>query len=449
MKDLFNGIFLVLAIPLCIGIMIFAWLFLLRNIDVNLLPALSILLFALPILLPITLFYLTYDRWVAFVQTMYIYNQGRATLRIKLPPEVLKSPEAMESVLRQIHNTSKADNLMQAYLDGKSPLWNSLELVSIGGDVRFYINVPRKKMKNLVESQLYAQYPGIEVFEEPVDYAAELQWKDDFAIMSFHIVKAEDEVLPIRTYIDMKLDQLPKEEEKVEPMAPLIEYLSTVQPHERVVFQILCEPHVKKTFSLGTSLKETPTWRKAAQKKVNEIMYRDEKRLSIRSEDEEEPDARPSLTMGERDLVAAIERNTCKLAYRVGIRATYITLDENKFNADNITFMLKAFFPYDDESRNKMGVRWKTDFDYKLFEDFSGTRVTARKKAELEQLKSRTYDAGGGKGNDIHQPKVMSVEELATIYHIPGSAVVTPGLARIPSSKTSAPANLPIGDLPI
>jgi len=40
----------------------------------------------------------------------------------------------------------------------------------------------------------------------------------------------------------------------------------------------------------------------------------------------------------------------------------------------------------------------------------------------------------------------MSVEELATIYHIPGSVIITPNLSRIESARKSAPANLPIGN---
>jgi hypothetical protein len=42
------------------------------------------------------------------------------------------------------------------------------------------------------------------------------------------------------------------------------------------------------------------------------------------------------------------------------------------------------------------------------------------------------------------KPLVMSVEELATIYHFPGSVAATPSLERIPSKKTAAPANLPV-----
>ena len=38
----------------------------------------------------------------------------------------------------------------------------------------------------------------------------------------------------------------------------------------------------------------------------------------------------------------------------------------------------------------------------------------------------------------------MSVEELASIYHIPGKSIITPALGRVESVRADAPANLPI-----
>lgn len=449
MKEFLDSVLGVALIPICFGVAAFVWWMMMRNVDFTIWPALSFALLLLPVFLPYVLFHLTYERWQEFTQTRNKQRAGRVTLRIKPPPDVFKSPEAMETVLAQINNTSKADNFMEAYIGGKHPLSISLELVSIGGDVRMYVNVPRKQIKDILEAQLYAQYPGIEITEEPIDYAAEIQWnEDEMDLMSFHAVKADEEVLPIKTYIDLGFDRMPKEEEKVEPMAPIIEFLSKAKPHERIIYQFICAPHVKKEFKLGTSLKTKPTWKKAAQRKINELMYRDENRLSIRAEDEEEKDARPSLTMGERDLVSAIERNTGKLAYVTGIRIMLITLDKTQFDGGKIAPLLKVFYPFDDQNRNQIGIRWKTDFDYMFFEDFTGTKKTARKKRELEHFKLRKYDAGDGKVNKIHQPTVFSVEELATIFHVPGRSVITPQLGRVASARGNAPDNLPIGELP-
>lgn len=439
MGDLFKTMFGALAGPfiLFIGIGMMFYVFSLLN--VNLQPILAIILATSPIWLPLVLFYILFEQWQEFSHAKFAFDNGRVTLRIKLPQEVFKSPEAMESVFAQIHNPNGPDNLWQAYIDGKHPLVSSFELVSIGGDVRFYVNVPRKKIKNAIEAQLYAQYPGIEIHEEIVDYAAEVKWDpQEWAMMSFHIVKKSDDVLPIKTYIDWGMDKLPKEEFKFEPMAPLLEHLGKAKPHERLYVQILCTPHTKQDFNSG-SLRKTSTWEGQAAAKVNELMGRDKSKLGP-----EETDNRPVLTMAERDTIAAIERNVGKYAYEVGIRAMYITKPD-KFDGEMIGPMLKSFSQYDIIGRNGLGTRAKTEFDHPWFQDRSGKKQENLKKKELEAYKARTYEEQDKK-KKVDATKIMSVEELATIFHIPGSVIVTPNLSRIESTRKEAPSNLPVGN---
>lgn len=410
---------------------------LLSLFNLNLEPVISVMVALSPIWVPFTLFYILYEKWFYYVRLKFAISQGRTTLRIHLPQEVYKSPEAMEGVLAQIHNTNNPDNLMQSWLDGKYPLMYSFELVSIGGEVRFYINVPTKKTKNAIEAQLYAFYPGIEVTEELHDYTDEITWNPEkYEYMSFHMGKKEDEVMPIKTYIDFGLDKLPKEEEKFEPMAAMLEQLGKAKPHERIWVQFLCLPHFKRNFKNG-NLHETTTWEKAAKKKIDEMLKRDQR------PDPDEPNERaPMLTAGERDTIAAIERNVSKYAYETAIRWMYIT-EKGKFDGDFISPMIRSFSMYDMIGRNGVGARWRTDFDYNWLQDRSGKRKQSLKKRELmdHKLRSYSYDLK----TKIDTPKVFSVEELATMYHIPGSSVVTPTLPRITSTRKEAPANLPTG----
>lgn len=406
------------------------------GIDIE--PVVSVMIALTPIWLPFTLFYITLEKWIYYIRLKFALSQGRTTLRIHLPQEVFKSPEAMEAVLAQIHNVNTPDNLMQSWIDGKYPLVFSFELVSIGGEVRFYLNVPTKKTKNAVEAQLYANYPGVEVTVEQHDYTDEITWNPDkYDYMSFHMGKKEDELLPIRTYIDFGLDKLPKEEEKFEPMAAMLEQLGKAKPHERVWIQFLCVPHMKKTFKNGHLGPETPTWDKRATKLIDEKLKRDQ-RL-----DPDEPQERaPMLTMSERETIAAVERNVSKYAYETVIRWMYIT-EKGKFDGDFISPMIRAFSMYDVIGRNGVGVRWRTDFDYNWLQDRKGTRKLALKKRELNDHKLRVYNYD--LKTKIDTPKVFSVEELATMFHIPGSSVITPTLPRIMSTRKEAPSNLPTG----
>lgn len=402
-------------------------------------PVASVMVSLTPIWLPLALFYITFDRWMNYVRLKFALYNGRTTLRIHLPPEVLKSPEAMESVMAQIHNTQNADNLMQTYLDGKHPLTFSFELVSIGGEVRFYINVPTKKTKNAVEAQLYAQYPGIEVVEEEIDYTDEISWNPEkYEYMAFHVGKKDDEVFPIKTYIDYGLDKMPKEEEKFEPMSPMLEQLGKVKPHERIWIQILAIPHAKKNFNTG-SLSEESTWDKKIQETINKMLKRDERPVT----DPDTYERAPMLTVGERDTIAAMERNAGKYAYETAIRWIYIT-EKGKFDGDIISPILRSFAQYDVIGRNGVGARWRTDYNYNFFSDYSGKKKMQKKQMELQQYKLRDY-WHQERISRFDAMKVMSVEELATMFHIPGSSVVTPTLPRITSARKAAPSNLPTG----
>ncbi len=439
MGEVFNALFKSVAGPLMLVLGFLVFIYILNTLNVDAGPIFSVMVALTPIWLPIGLFYITFDRWMYYVQMKFASNQGRSTLRINLPQEVFKSPEAMESVLAQIHNVNSPDNLMQTYLDGKHPLTYSFELVSIGGEVRFYINVPTKKTKNAVEAQLYAQYPGIEIIEEDLDYTDEIKWDPErYEYMSFHMGKKDAQYFPLKTYIDYGMDKLPKEEQKFEPMAPMLEQLGKIKPHERLWIQILAVPHVKKNFKNG-SFSEVPTWDKETKSVIDAMLKRDQRVSSELGEYERAP----MLTVGERDNIAAMERNAAKYAYEVGIRWMYIT-EKGKFDGDVISPMIRSFSQYDVIGRNGIGVRWRTDFDYNFISDRSGKRKTALKKSELGYHKSRYYYYRDRKGK-MDDMKVFSVEELATMFHIPGSSVVTPTMPRITSARKEAPSNLPTG----
>lgn len=436
MSDVFKALFGVVAVPVLFAAAVLFFAITVRTLGVDPAPVLAIVVALTPIWLPLILFFLAYEYWITFVRNAFAMGQGRATLRIKLPQEVLKSPQAMESVFAQIHIPAASDNPYNGWFEGKFPLVFSFELVSIGGEIRFYINVPRSKIKNAVEAQLYAQYPGIEIVEEMIDYTAEIPWNPEkYEYISFRMNKSEDQEFPIKTYIDFGLDKMPKEEEKVEPMAPMIEQLATLQRHERLWIQILARPHAKKSFKNG-ELKETKTWESKVHAKIDSMLGREPGKKTGPAEFDEQP----RLTPGERDLVAAMERNASKYAYETAIRWIYIT-ESGKFNGDLIAPTLKSFTEYNMLGRNGIGLRWRTDFDYNYFQDPSGKRKLAMKEKELEAYKLREYK----KETDADAPKIFTAEELATMYHVPGRSVVTPGLSRITSTRSEAPANLPIG----
>jgi hypothetical protein len=399
--------------------------------------AITFIFYTAPLWLPYVTFYILYDKWLESVGHKYTYEQGRTYLEIVLPPVVTKSPEAMEFVFTQIHNVASIDNLMQSYLDGKRPLPYTFELVSRGGDVHFYATIPAKFVQNFKDN-LYAQYPGIEVVELKLDYTAEVPNSlENWFFMSFWMNKKEADVLPIRTYIDFKMDQMPKEEEKVDPITPMLEAISSIGPGQQVWIQFICVAHRKKNFKNG-HLEAKPEWTKDAAKKINEIMQRDPKtRIGL-----PEMEGAPRLTQGERDTVVAIERNTSKYAYETGIRWCYL-FDQSvgKFDPGLIARVNRAFAATESKTQNGISVQGRTDFDYKFFADPFGKKLPAMKRDELKYYKKRSMYP--------MKSKVFSAEELATLWHPPGLVAVTPTLNRVTSTRAEAPSNLPTGQLPI
>ncbi|HEX4799266.1 MAG TPA: hypothetical protein VFV22_01880 [Candidatus Paceibacterota bacterium] len=390
-----------------------------------------------PVWLPFTLFFLFFEAWLDYVRKEFDWAQGRTTLEIRLPQEILKSPEAMELVLVQMHQTAGPDNHIETYIDGKKPPTYGLEIVSRHGEVSFYINTPKKKFKNLIETQLYAQYPGIEVYELDIDYTAEIPWNPKkYSMMVFHYGLKKADAYPIKTYIDYGLKDMPKEEEKVDPIATVLETLGSIGQGEYMWIQILIDANRAMTFKEG-SLHKTSDWTGPARDEIKKIIENAVKRAGA----ETKGNAMQLLTDTERDTVKAIERSLAKPAFNTAIRGIYLAQKENFQPGERIGAMNTMWRTYDDLNRNAIGVRWRSGVDWKWWQDRGERNSLKWKEEELDRHKRRAYENYSG----ADTKKVLTTEELATIFHFPGKVVTTPTLNRIPSKRSEAPSNLPVG----
>lgn len=396
----------------------------------------AFLFFTAPLWLPYLTFHMFFYFYSAMLGTKFSFNSGRAVFEIKLPSEVFKSPEAMEFVLTQIFNKASPDNLMETYIAGKRPLPFSFELVSRGGDVRFYATTPKKNGQALLEA-LYGQYPGIEVKELDLDYTAEIPSDlKGWAMLSFHLTKKKPAPYPIKTYIDFGMDKLPKEQEKVDPMTPMLEMLGSIKPDQQLWIQFLFKAHRESSFKNG-QLTAGDTWEKDVKAEIDKIMKRD----SATKAGPAELEGMPRLTTGERDTVEAMERNVSKEAFEFACRVVYLGKGESNYDGSLIGRFLRSFAATEIKDRNGIGPRWRTDFNYKFISDPFGKRLPALKKEELGEYKKRKLDPKVG----AMQWTIMTTEEIATIFHLPGQVALTPTLNRVPSTRGEAPSNLPIG----
>jgi len=403
-------------------------------------PSMGIILTFLPIAVAISLFIIFWEVWVKYVRAEFIYKEKVVLLGIRLPKETFKSPAAMELFLTTLHQTGGEGSWYDKFWLGKMRPWFSLEMVSLEGQVHFFIWT-RASFKNFIETSLYAQFPGIEV-NEVDDYTKSVHFEGDkMVIWGAELTSTKPDFYPIKTYIDYGLDKDPKEEFKVDPLAPLLEFLGAIGVNQQAWIQIIVRAHKAEHKKAGHFWKTTDKWKDEAAAEINKILNRDPKTKVAMAVDDSGSGQRIIVTPGEQDLVKAIERSLSKQAYDVGIRLMYIAAKES-FASTNIPGMLGSFKQFNTEHMNGFkprGDQWSPKFSYP-WQDFKNIRQNKMRAELLNVYKRRAFFFDPYHGN----PMVLNSEELATIFHFPGQVAATPTLGRVGSKKGQAPANLPV-----
>lgn len=398
----------------------------------------SVILMTAPLWLPFVSFKVMFDTWMIMVGKKFTIKSGRTIYEIILPPEVYKSPEAMEFAFTQIYNKASPDNLWETYIDGKRPPNYTFELVSRGGDVRFYATMPNKNAQAVAEA-IYAQYPGVEIRDVELDYTAEIPNDlTEWAMMSFHMGKKKASEIPIKTYLEFGHDKMPKEEEKVDPMTPMLEMLGGIKANQQMWIQFIYRAHREQSFKNG-QLTSKDTWEGDVVKEIDKIMGRDKSK----SDEEDNPEV-TRITPGERDLISAMERNMGKAPFEFACRVVYLSSDPTNYDGALYSRFLRSFAATEVAKRNGIGARWRTDFNYKMISDPFRKIIPALKQQELSEYKQRVLYSKSG----AMEFRIMTAEEMATIFHLPGRVAMTPTLNRVTSTRSEAPNNLPVGNLP-
>lgn len=374
--------------------------------------------------------------WVKYVNLFFITKIEWVNIEIRIPKELYKSPAAMELILiNAFYQSGGTGNWYQKYWQGNVRMWFSLEIVSIEGALYFFIRTP-KKFKGLIESQIYAQYPQAELMEVP-DYTLEVaraRTKEEWSMFGTEFVldKKKNEAFPIKTYIDYDMDKaLVEEAQRIDPMSGTLEYMAAVGKNEHVWFQLLITPDTKRFPVEGTWF-ETMDWRKK--------MLFDLEALKAKFKPKDKDTPAPMVTKNDQEIINSLERAVNKFGFDCGIRVMYLAKKEN-FNANNIAGLMGMFRQYTTYHGNGFGPKNATGFDYP-WQDFTGTRVKAKKEEMFEAYCARSYFQQPH--NEGRVPFILNTEEIATIYHFPGSVLETPTFKRIDSKKSEPPQKLPV-----
>ena len=382
-----------------------------------------------------------YYIWLSFKRIRYIKSIEYILLAISVPEDNEKNPKSMEELLNGLWTIYSPPNFKEIYLEGESQESFSLEIVSIAGNVRFIIRVP-VVLRDHVEANVYAQYPEAEI-SEVEDYVQHIPNKypnDEYDLVGVEWKLEKEDAYPIRTY-KYFVDDI-NEEKFIDPLSNALEVMNRIGDGEQIWYQYVLRPVSDKWKKDGDKLVDKLIKRKGkpynplflqgvhTATSVIEPAGADQnvtKRYDLPSE-------MLYLSPGEQEAVKAIQENISKGGFQVKVRTMYLGR-KDVFNKKKIGFpMMGTFKGFNSNNLNA----FKPHHKYWTFITYwKKLRIPPRQSNLVRRYQVRDIDAGA-------QPFIMSVEELATVYHFPYISVKSPAVITAEAGKGVPPGDLPV-----
>jgi len=268
--------------------------------------------------------------------------------------------------------------------------------------------------------------------------------------------KAKEDFFPIKTYKgfgdDMKTGI--KEEFKIDPITPMIEYLGSIPRGQQVWIQTIIRWNVTKYHSHKTG--------KHVEFNEAAIEFLDKMLLPYtRLQESAGGGLAPQVFLPDylKPTVEAMAKGMGLVHFDCGIRL--IALSDNRLCTEdqfqNLRREVRLLFrQYAAPSINELERVNSTQFDAP-WSDPTGLALTKIKKRMLDWYRMRVFFHPPIQ-YAMNYPKVLaaffpshkanifvvSTEELATLFHFPGMVSETPSFKRIESKIAKPPSNLPI-----
>ncbi len=362
------------------------------------------------------------------------------TLAIRVPKTNETGPIVAEQIFATLHGFSK---------NNKDSI--SFEIANTGRQIKFYAHFPAK-LRNLIEGQIYAQYPTAEI-EEVEDYTVQILNAPEAKNAMSAILTFEDPVIyPIKRYTQFE-DKLTRT--AVDPISGITATLAKLaHAQDQAWIQVVVRPlsmkwritYVKclRIVSKGI-LGNIETLKKAYIKlfitrswklklllfplyiffwfkgitsgiKHSSINLLEDSSSSSADELREEMSTRHEK---ETDVDAAMDKIS-KLLFEATIRIVYIPKTHDLESATS-------------KIREIAGS----------FKQFNIPHLNGFQMHSIQKGESGVNDYVQRKMNG---ELVFNNEELATIYHLPHMSVSTPNIAWVRSKKLEPPSDLPMLD---
>jgi len=413
-----------------------------------------------PFILFFILIFLVPGLWLAYVQAYYLKISTKFVLiELRPPREVTKTPRAMEQVFTSIHSLGSGPDLKfptvlnEKWWNGEVVYPYSMEMVSFGGEVHFYMWIPERH-RNIIEAALYSNYPDMQV-KEADNYLDRLPrtfgelkergyqlFGTEFVLAHRRKLGHKYDIYPIRTYFDF---EAVAEEKELDPISGVMEVMAKIRPQDTTWLQIIIQPTVDNE--------------PRAIKKEGEDILGEMKRLARSVKNEQTGEIHMVMpSPGESETMRAIERKLSKPMFNVVIRTIYMGPKEGFSSNYGQRSMISAFNQYASETYNKFrnnGKVWtRANMWYPPF-IFPKRRLLGLKERIISNYRERRFyhetrlawmlqmhvsNFGVG-GKRI----TLNAEELATLYHLPTIMAPTGSImVKEEARKAGPPAGLPI-----
>lgn len=415
------------------------------------------------IILPVALFFILVESWLVYIHDRFSKSIKWTIIEIKVPQGILTTPKAMEQVFAAMYaNYSHGFDFWQYYLDGAIDYWYSFEIVGDAKGIRFYVYTP-EKMRNMVESAIYSQYPGAEI-NEVEDYVSTLPRtlpNRSYNLWGTNLVLAKDSCYPIRTYHYFEEVQ---EEKRLDPMSALLEVMSNLKGEERIWWQVVVCPsdnsnHIRNDWKQkGEAVIDKIVGKKKDQPKgfgaaIAEFMRNfvwAPIEPPVWGEAKEEKAAMMKfLNPAEQEVVKAIDTKISQLGFEFTVRFLYIDRAD-VFSSANVSAIMGTIRQFNTQNLNQL----KPGHEKTLLSGWKPRFLPLYEKLKMFSVKKKIFGAYKarklgprfvGKYRPSAAPvQTFNAEELATIYHYPIETVGAPKLRRIESKRGTPPMSLPI-----
>lgn len=388
--------------------------------------------------------------WGFYTQERYLDSLEWVLLHIKPPTDTDRSPKGTEQFFVGLHGVFvSALGWKDKFFGGKVPDWFSLEIVGSERGTNFYLYTLRQH-RGLVESSLFAQYPGTEI-KEVEDYME--KWpahlpNEEMDLFGTELLLTRENPYPLRTYeyFEEKAADL-KSIKRIDPLSIVSETFSTLRSGEFFVIQLLISPIGHDWIKTGETIinkiasKETktpePDLLERAMRSVDQILLGPQ--VVAKKEEKRER----MLLPPEEEAIKGIRKKISKLGFQSSVRLVYLAR-KDAYHRYHFSAISGAFRQFADLNLNSFKVNRQSLTFFKGYgkiffpsdRGFLAEQVTWERKWKIyRNLRARVLP---------EQNMILNTEELATIFHLPGwLEVQAPMFSRVEAKKGQPPVNLP------